>query len=63
MQPAAPPAARDAHVQVAGIHQPRNRGPRLFRIPVPVRAPRRFAQYAPAAIISVSNGNARQIVL
>src|SRR5579862_407271 len=36
---ASTPTARDAHVQVSGIHQPRNRRPRLFGVPVPVRAP------------------------
>src|SRR5215469_14638978 len=37
--PAATPAAGNPHVQVSGIHQPRDRRPRLFGIPVPVRTP------------------------
>src|SRR5580700_10600193 len=35
----ASPSARDAHVEVAGVYQPGNRGPGFFRIPAPVGAP------------------------
>src|ERR1700739_1363895 len=33
--PPAAPAAGNAHVQISGIHQPSNRRPRLFGVPIP----------------------------